>query len=148
VASRATDYVTKETWHALFSRRRNRHCRKLADLAGAILAGKQKLHDIIGSFTRWLASLFGFGAVEQKLASELSSKIPLPWDDQLVAVARGIQVTGVLLCLTDGRELSRCQCFIELALTETKTRVKKILLTAIEDWTQLAKFPPSAAASR
>jgi hypothetical protein len=147
-ASRATDYVSEQTWHALFRRRRTRHCRALADLAASVLTGKEKLHDLIGSLARWIAAFLGVGSVEQKLISELTSKLPLPWDSKMVAVARGIQVTGILLCLADGRELSRCQCFIELALTETKARVKHILVAAIEDWTHLAAFPPNTPASK
>jgi hypothetical protein len=50
-------------------------------------------------------------------------------------------VTGVLLCLVSGDDLTRCQCFIDLALSETKTQVKKILVAAINDWTGLANFP-------
>jgi hypothetical protein len=63
-------------------------------------------------------------------------------DAKLVATARGVQVTGVLLCLANGDDLTRCQCFIDLALTETKTRVKKVLVAAMTDWTGLAAFPP------
>lgn len=146
-ASRATNYVTKETWKALFVSRRTKHCKVLADLANSILTGKQKMHDLVGAFARWIMSRLGAGKFEQKLAQELSVKLPLPWDAKLVAVARGVQVTGILLCLADGRDLGRCQCFIELALTETKTRVKKMLSAAIEDWTNLAAFPPSATAN-
>lgn len=59
-------------------------------------------------------------------------------------VARGLQVTGILLCLVDGRDLTRCQCFIDLALAETKSRVKQILLAAMDDWTRLATYTPSS----
>ncbi|TCO53075.1 hypothetical protein [Actinocrispum wychmicini] len=147
VASRATNYVTKETWRALFGSRRTKHCKVLADLANSILSGKQKLHNLLGSLVKWIMSRLGAGKVEQKLVQELAARLPLPWDAKLVAVARGVQVTGILLCLADGRDLSRCQCFIELALTETKTRVKKMLSAAIEDWANLAAFPSSTAAS-
>jgi hypothetical protein len=119
VASRATDYVTVHTWHALCNSRRTKHCKVLAELAARTLTGKQKLHDLLGSIVRGLASLLGANRLEQKLLHELSSRIPLPWDAKLVAVARGIQVTGILLCLADGRDLSRCQCFIDLTLAET-----------------------------
>jgi hypothetical protein len=40
-----------------------------------------------------------------------------------------------VLCLSRGDQLSRCQSFIDLALDETKERVKRILLAAMEDWT-------------
>jgi hypothetical protein len=145
VADRATNYVTEMTWQQLFRKRRRRRCRILAELASAVLAGKKKLHDLVGSFASWLVSFISGDRVVQAFVRELASNIPLPPDAKLVATARGIQVTGVLLCLLNGDELTRCQCFIDLALTETKTRVKKILVAAMNDWTGLADFPLKVA---
>ncbi|GAB3808851.1 hypothetical protein [Micromonospora zhanjiangensis] len=141
VSERVTDYVTEATWEQLFSRRRRRRCKLLAQLAAAILAGKKKLHDLIGAMAGWLVSLLGGDRVVQSFARQLASNIPLPPDAKMVAAARGLQVVGVLLCIVNGDELTRCQCFIDLALEETKTQVKKILLAAMEDWTGLAQFP-------
>jgi hypothetical protein len=56
-------------------------------------------------------------------------------------VGRGLQVTGILLCLADGQELGRCQCFVDLARTEFKQRVKQILVAAAYDWVNLALYP-------
>lgn len=41
---------------------------------------------------------------------------------------------GILLCISQGIPLNRCQSFIDLALTETKERVKQIMVGAMEDW--------------
>jgi hypothetical protein len=141
VADRAKDYVTEKTWQELFRRRRRRRCKLLADLASAILVGKKKLHDLVGSVASWFTSLMGGDRVVQAFVRELASSIPLPPDAKLVATARGIQVTGILLCVVNGDDLTRCQCFIDLALDEVKTRVKKILVAAMTDWAGLAKFP-------
>lgn len=72
---------------------------------------------------------------------ELATNIPLPYEARAIAVARGAQITGVLLCAINGEDLTRCQCFIDLALEETKTVVKKILLAGADDWVGLAAFP-------
>jgi len=56
---------------------------------------------------------------------------------QAQVVARGVQITGILVCMAAGRELDQCQCFADLALTETKERVKRILKAA-DDWVRLA----------
>lgn len=40
----------------------------------------------------------------------------------MIAVARGVQVTGILLCVMDNRDLTKCECFIDLAKAETKER--------------------------
>ncbi len=61
-------------------------------------------------------------------------------DARCVATARGLQIAGVLLCLANGDDLTRCQCFIELALEHAKETVKRILTTALEDWAELAQY--------
>jgi hypothetical protein len=61
----------------------------------------------------------------------------------MTAVARGIQITGIVLCLMDGRDLTQCECFIDLALAETKERVSRILEAALSDWAKLAEFGPN-----
>lgn len=53
-------------------------------------------------------------------------------------------MTGILLCLLNGDDLRQCQCFIDLALEQAKTTVKRILTTALEDWTRLALFAAKA----
>ncbi len=115
----------------------------LAQLASAILTGKQKSHDLVGRSAGWLVSRLGGNEVTQVFARELASRLPLPSDANLIAVARSLQVTGVLLCVFDGRDLTRCQCFIDLAVTESTARVKAILVAALDDWTGLAAFPPT-----
>lgn len=141
VAGRATDYVTDETWQRLFRSSRRRRCKFLAELASAVLAGKKGMHDLVGWAASGLASLFGADRVARTFVRELASRIPLPPDAKLVATARGIQVTGILLCVVNGDDLTRCHCFIDLASNEAKTRVKKILEAAMTDWTELATFP-------
>ncbi|GIJ23611.1 hypothetical protein [Micromonospora lutea] len=141
MSERAAEYVTEETWRQLFSRRRRRRCRRLAQMAATILTGKKLLHDLVGTIAAWLAALLGGDRIVQAFARQLASNIPLPPDAKLVATARGLQVTGVLLCFVNGDDLTRCQCFIDLALEEAKTQVKKLLLAAMEDWTALAQFP-------
>lgn len=141
VAERATDYVAHDTWRRLFRSRKN-YCKALARIAQEILAGKKRLHDGIGRFTSWLLGLIGVGAATREFAGELVANIPiLPIDAKIVAVTRGIQVTGILLCMVRDEDPTRCQCFIDLALVEAKTTVKKILVTAMGDWTRLAEFP-------
>jgi hypothetical protein len=87
VADRATNYVTEMTWQQLFRKRRRRRCRILAELASAVLAGKKKLHDLVGSFASWLVSFISGDRVVQAFVRELASNIPLPPDAKLVATA-------------------------------------------------------------
>jgi hypothetical protein len=73
---------------------------------------------------------------------EVAANVPLPPDAKLVAAARAAQVVGVMLCLAKGDSLLRCECFIDLAMTEAKAQVKKILPAGATDWTKLGKYPP------
>jgi hypothetical protein len=141
VEAKISDYVTKQAFQQLSRRRHRKTCRSLAAFAADVLKGKKWLHDVVGSIASWMVSLLTGNWAVQIFARKLAAKIPLPWDAKIIAVARGIQIVGIFLCVADGRELTRCQCFIDLAIEETKTRVKAILATALDDWKNLADFP-------
>ncbi|TVZ01962.1 hypothetical protein EAS64_31520 [Trebonia kvetii] len=65
----------------------------------------------------------------------------------MVVVAGGVQVAGILLCVMDNRDLTKCECFIDLPMTETKEKVKGMLIAAMSDGTVLARFGRQAAGS-
>lgn len=142
VENRVSDYATKRIWDGLFRRRHRGTCKNLDRLAADILAGKKAIHSAIGRFAQWILSTLGRSKFEQALFRELGNNIPLPMDKKAIAVARGVQVTGIALCIAEGSDLTRCPCFIDLALEETKDRVKQILAAARGDWKRLAEFPP------
>ena len=110
-------------------------------MASAVLAGKKGMHDLVGLAAMGLASLVSADRVARRFVRELASQIPLPPDAKLIATARAVQVTGILLCVVNGDDLTRCQCLIDLALNDAKTGVKKVLMAAMTDWTVLATFP-------
>lgn len=143
VASRASTYVSEATWDRLMRGRRRQHCKALAELARNFLGLKDEIHGIFGWLASGVLALFGAGDAARALASELISHLPLPMDAKIIAAARGVQVTGILLCVVNGDDLDSCQCFIDLALDLTKTQVKKLLLVAAHDWTKLKAFPAS-----
>lgn len=141
VAGRATDYVTDKTWNKLFKPGRYELCKALAELAAETLATKKKLHSAIGWVAAWFMRRLRRGRLAETVARELAENLPLPVDAKITAVARGVQLTGIVVCIAGGRDLTRCPCFIDLALNETKERVKKILTAAVDDWAGLAEFP-------
>ena len=61
-----------------------------------------------------------------------------PVDAKLTATARAIQMAGIVLCLMNGRDLTRCDCFIDLALAETKEHVSQMLDMRLTNWAELA----------
>jgi hypothetical protein len=125
--------------------RRKRNCKALARIASSILATKTFVHKGVGQLFGWAAGALGAGDAARAFTEELMSKIPLPIDAKMIAVARGVQVAGILLCVMDGRDLTKCECFRDLAIAETKERVNEMLVTAMSDWANLKRFSPEPA---
>lgn len=145
VADRVTGYA-ESTWQKLVWSHRKRNCKALARIARSILEAKAALHKAVGRMFGWLSGAMGADDLARAFAEELAANIPFgPLDAKMVGVARGVQVAGVLLCVMDNRDLIACECFIDLALAETNERVKQILITAMSDWSGLARFGWSAA---
>jgi hypothetical protein len=143
-ADRALGLVSDQAWTRLSRGRPKRRCKSLAEIAAQLLAAKQDLHNALGRMTFTGLGLFGIADAARTFAAELVSNLPLPVDAKIIAAARGLQITGIVLCLFDGRDLTRCQFFIDLALTETKSRVRKLLVAATGDWRALSAFGPRA----
>ena len=140
VAGQVTEYAGS-TWERLVRSHRKRSCRALARIARSILQAKTQLHKDVGRLFGWVAGAFGAGDAARAFTEELASNIPLgPLDVKMIAVARGVQIAGILLCVIDNRDLTKCECFIDLALAETKERVNQILVAATSGWTGLARF--------
>jgi hypothetical protein len=139
VADRLTGYA-QTTWERLARSRRKRNCKALARIAQSILEAKTQIHRAVGTLFGRAAGALGAGDPARAFTEELAANIPLPIDAKMIAVGRGVQVAGILLCLMDNRDLTKCECFIDLALAETKERVNQILVAAMSDWRGLARF--------
>jgi hypothetical protein len=98
------------------------------------------IHKGFGKLFGWFVSKLGTNGATRAFTEELASNLPLPPDAKMIAVARGLQVAGILLCVMDGKRLEHCDCFIDLARTETEERVKQILMAGMSDWVNLARF--------
>lgn len=130
------------TWGRLRRSDRRRNCKALARMARFILKTKALIHKGVGKLFGWVADRFGADDAVRSFAEELASNIPLPIDAKMIAVARGLQVTGILLCVMDDKDLEQCDCFIDLVRAETEERVKQILIAGMSDWINLARFHP------
>ena len=133
VADRIRGYAQR-SWERLSRSRRKRNCQALARIARSILEAKKQIHEAVGKLVGWAAGALGANGAARAFTEKLASNIPLPIDAKMIAVARGIQVAGILLCVMDDRDLTECECFIDLALAETKERVNQILVAAMSDW--------------
>lgn len=145
IADRAAAYVNDATWKALVRKHRRGGCDELAELARAILDGKEQLHKAVGRVAGGLLGLFGWSRIERVFAQELASRIPLPWDAQLAAAARGLQIAGIYVCLVGNRDLADCACLRDVLEAEGKERVKKLIQGAVEDWKALPGVMSDAA---
>lgn len=137
IADRASAYVSDATWKALVRKHRRKGCDELAELARAILKGKEQLHDAVAQTAGGLLGLLRRPRIERVFAQELARRIPLPWDAQLAAAARGLQIAGIYVCLVGNRELADCACLADVLKAEGKERVKKLIQAAVEDWRSL-----------
>jgi hypothetical protein len=69
VASRAADCLKPKTWNRLFGRRRDGDWKAVAALAKALLDGKEKLHELVGEASGWLAEKLGLTSLERTAAN-------------------------------------------------------------------------------
>ncbi|MES5822873.1 hypothetical protein [Streptomyces sp. RG80] len=137
IADRASAYVSDATWKALVKKHRRKGCDDLAELARAILKGKEQLHDAVARTAGGLLGLLSRPRIERVFAQELARRIPLPWDAQLAAAARGLQIAGIYVCLVGNRDLTDCACLRDVLKAEGKERVKKLVQAGVEDWRSL-----------
>jgi hypothetical protein len=86
------EYLGKADARRLRHRRRN--CQPLADAARAVLDLVDKAHEIMGNAVGDLLPQ-GTPDFARAVTSKVAEKIPLPWDQKLKAIARGLQVVGI-----------------------------------------------------
>ncbi len=148
VADRAKGILTRSSWDRLFGERRAMDCKALAELARALLAVKEKFDERVGEAVDQALARAGSGRVERAIARELVKRIPNPVNDQMVVMARGLQMLGIAVCVLADRPLSHCQSFIDLSLHESKERLKKLMAEALQEWepdvtasSQISTFP-------
>lgn len=97
------------------------------------------MHQLAAELASQAASVVGVRGAALDFTRRLVKRLPVgPVDAKLTATARAIQIAGIVLCLMNGRDLTRCDCFIDLALAETKERMSQMLETRLANWSELA----------
>jgi hypothetical protein len=138
IPPQAVRYVQHTTWELAVARARYDGCETLAKLARSMLVIRTSLHSSVAK----LMSL-PFPYEERQVVVELVERLPLGVDDAWVAAARGVQLTGLFACVSNGRPLSRCACYLDIVEHEVKPMVKRLLSEGAKDWTGLAQLSPS-----
>lgn len=138
VPSHVAQYASAETWDRVVRHWHGRNCTEIADLARAILDGKQKIHTLIGKFVGFVVGLFNGSLFARALAEEMAKRAPLPIiDEKATMAARGLQLCGMFICMAQGRQLSACACFADVVKAEGKDRVEKLIKAGTSDWINL-----------
>jgi hypothetical protein len=139
-ASRAEYYAGDKIWSQLTKDWSGRNCRWLAHLARITLDGKDWLHGRVGKVVVVGLELLGMPHIVCLFGKELAQRIPMPWDHQLVVVARGMQIAGITICVLQGKELARCSCFVDVVVAEGKERMRQIVVKAVDNWRELSEL--------
>ncbi|KJY28166.1 hypothetical protein [Streptomyces sp. NRRL S-495] len=137
IASQALRYTSESTWNALLEQQRGRGCESLSRLARALLDGKKSLHGMVGAVIGRLWAALGRPRIEQVFARELATRMPLPFGHEVAAAARGLQATGILICLTGGGPMQDCACLKDLLVNEGRAQFENLLHGAFDDWINL-----------
>jgi hypothetical protein len=67
------------------------------------------------------------------LVKKIAEKVPLPWDVKLEAIARGLQIIGIWMCLVQNLPLEHCACLQMFGVALVKERVKKEIEDLLEE---------------
>jgi hypothetical protein len=135
VAGRVVDYLGRLGVYRLRRRRRNWggvDCQALAASARAILALKKKTHELTGQAVSALLP-DGTPHFHRVLVKKIAEKVPLPWDVKLEAIARGLQVIGIWMCLVQNLPLERCPCLQMYGVALFKERVEQEIEELLEE---------------
>jgi hypothetical protein len=88
----------------------------------------ERVHNAIAAMANTGLGLFGRPKYERRIAIAFVKKIPLPLDDQIAETARSLRICGILMCATEGIEITtRCPCFLALAKDKTKEQLQEAL---------------------
>ncbi|WP_239380546.1 MULTISPECIES: hypothetical protein [unclassified Frankia] len=138
VIGRATEYVSDETWQRLTRSWSGRRCSALAKLARTILDAQDRLREGLVEVTDRTLKLLNRSSVERQFAAELVKRLPLPAvGENLIAAARGLQVTGIVVCVAASRPLTECACFTDVVRVEGQAKVKFLITAGMADWAGL-----------
>ena len=137
IADRASEYVTERTWDALVNQHHTKDCDDLAQLARRILSEKEKIKSFLGRAAGRFTGFLGRPRIEQIFVQEVVSRIPLPIGVKFSAAARALQIAGIFVCLTQGRDLADCACLNDVLKVEGQAQVQRLILGSVQDWKEL-----------
>jgi hypothetical protein len=100
-------------------------CQLLADTARAVLDLGRRSHELVAMAVDKLLPP-ETPRFHRNLVKKIAAKLPLPWDVKLAAIARGLQVFGIWMCMLQDR-LEHCACLRMLGPQLVKEQVKRYI---------------------
>jgi hypothetical protein len=100
-------------------------CQLLADTARAVLDLGRRSHELVATGVDKLLPP-ETPRFHRNLVKKIAAKLPLPWDVKLAAIARGLQVFGIWMCMLQDR-LEHCACLRMLGPQLVKEQVKRYI---------------------
>ena len=67
------------------------------------------------------------------LVKKIAAKVPLPPDIKLEAIARGLQIIGIYMCIVGNVPLERCACLRMLGPQLIKEQIKRYVEDLLEE---------------
>jgi hypothetical protein len=116
----------------------SKQCRKLAKSARRLLKTKNIVHQILAYFVDRLLLALGYPSPARIFVCELACRLPVPFYSKIAAAARIIQISGICLCCMNGRDLTECECMIDLLRYETKQGVSDMMTTGFDELSEIA----------
>jgi hypothetical protein len=133
VADRVVDYLGwSGSWRLRARRWRLGDCRLLAQTARAVLALKRKLHEVTGEAVCRLLPP-DTPRFHRMLVKKIAAKVPLPPDVKLEAIARGLQVIGIFMCIVGNVPLERCACLRMLGPQLAREQIKQYVEDLLQE---------------
>ncbi|MFJ9038087.1 hypothetical protein ACIRF8_16015 [Streptomyces sp. NPDC102406] len=137
IGARAATYVTDTVWKSLLTEQRQRPggCDDLAAAARRLLSLRRSLRTGAAEAVRHA----GGSELMAVFAGEMAGRMALPFDAHIQAVARGLQIAGICVCVLKGMKMDDCACFKDVLKGEGEARVEALVVGALEDWQDLPR---------
>jgi len=124
-------------------------CRLLAQTARAVLDLKQRLHEVTGEAVSRLLPR-DTPRFHRLLVRKIAERVPLPLDVKLEAIARGLQVMGIFMCVVQDLPLEACACLSMLGASVAREQARRYVQDLLDaTWQDLnGRTPRRGAGSR
>lgn len=115
-----TDNVMEELWAQARGGKRSVLCKKLAEEARFLLGAQNQFRDAIAATADRVLRGWRRPLIERLIAERLAHHVPLPGNEQIVALARILQNYGIWICVMEGKHPSTCRCLQDISTEEVR----------------------------